>query len=387
MCVDLDNLLQELDAGRWVSLQGTPLLLPHRLLPSGPGVIISSGGSTGGRRLCLQPCHHLDSSAEATATWLQNLGIDPQQTLVLNPLPMHHVSGLMPWWRSRSWGVPHCRLAPELMKQPWELLRYCRSLPNWSNREILLSLVPTQLRRLLADTNGQALLKDMRLIWIGGASLPQLLAEQARAEGILLAPCYGATETAAMVTALSPQRFLVGDRTCGTPLHDVELRLAVHGALEIKTARLAIGLWQQEKPDSLQPVADTNGWWRTADRAQIAKGLEICGRLDTALNSGGETIFPEQLEARLMSAIRQEELPVEAILLAGVDEPEWGQQLVAFVHSSDPALLKRIASLTTDWPAAEQPRRWVLCPELTQTDAGKWNRQHWQNWLERLDSA
>ena len=385
--IDPEHLLQAFDAGRWVPLADAPLSLPQQLFPPGPGVVVMSGGSSGGRRWCLQPRRHLDASATATATWLHDIGMDPCRCLVLNPLPIHHVSGLMPWWRARSWGVPHHRLPPELMKQPGELLRHCRDLPEWSNRGALLSLVPTQLGRLLSDPAGQAFLGEMRVIWVGGASLPQPLAEQARAAEIPLAPCYGATETAAMVTALSPQRFLAGDSSCGAPLSDVELRLAVDGALEVRTQRLAVGSWREEQPDVLLPVADSMGWWRSGDRAEINGGLVICGRLDTALSCGGETVFPEQLEARLMREIRLAGLPVETVLLLGVEEPEWGQRLVALVRVSDSAVLEQMAAITADWPASERPRRWVLCPELAPTDAGKWQRQAWRAWLERLDLA
>ena len=385
--IDFEHLLRAFDASQWVPLADAPLALPQQLFPPGPGVVVRSGGSSGGCRWCLQPRHHLDDSAAATGTWLHDIGMDPQRSLVLNPLPMHHVSGLMPWWRARSWGVPHHRLSSELMKQPGELLRHCKDLPEWSNRWALLSLVPTQLGRLLSDPAGQVFLSEMRVIWVGGASLPQLLAEQARAAGIPLAPCYGTTETAAMVTALSPQRFLAGDQSCGAPLRDVELQLGVDGALEIRTKRLALGSWRDEQPDVLLPVANSMGWWRSGDRAQINGGLVICGRLDTALSCGGETVFPEQLEARLMREIRLVSLPVESVLFLGMDDPEWGQRLVTLARASDPVVLDQMAAMTADWPASERPRRWVLCPELAPTDAGKWRRQAWRDWLERLDLA
>jgi O-succinylbenzoic acid--CoA ligase len=129
-----------------------------------------------------------------------------------------------------------------------------------------------------------------------------------------------------MVTALSPQQFLAGDSSCGAPLSDVELRLGVDEALEVRTQRLAMGSWRDEQPDVLLPVANSTGWWRSGDRAQINGGLVIRGRLDTALSCGGETVFPEQLEARLMRELRVAGLPVECVLFLGMDDPEWGQR-------------------------------------------------------------
>ena len=88
-----------------------------------------------------------------------------------------------------------------------------------------------------------------------------------------------------------------------------------------------------------------------------------------------------------MAALQAASLPVSAVLLLGVDDPEWGQRLVALVGSSDAAVLKRLEALTRPWPAAETPQRWLLCPELAPSALGKWQRQRWREWLKRLDAA
>ena len=98
-------------------------------------------------------------------------------------------------------------------------------------------------------------------------------------------------------------------------------------------------------------------------------------------------MFPEQLEQRLMAALQAASLPVSAVLLLAVDDPEWGQRLVALVGSSDPAVLQRLEALTRPWAPAETPRRWVLCPHLAPSALGKWQRQRWREWLKRLDAA
>jgi O-succinylbenzoic acid--CoA ligase len=109
--------------------------------------------------------------------------------------------------------------------------------------------------------------------------------------------------------------------------------------------------------------------------------------MDGAINSGGETVFPEQLEQRLMVTVQAASLPVSSVLLLGVDDPEWGQRLVALVGSADSAVLQRLATFTRSWAPAETPRRWVLCPDLAPSALGKWQRQRWRDWLQGLDSA
>ncbi len=372
-------LLMQLAAGGWVQLDGAAASpkVPVTLLPDGPGVVISSGGSSGGRRRCLQPLIHLDRSAAATGTWLGSIGIDPSTCLVLNPLPMHHVSGLMPWWRSRCWGSTHVPLTPNLLKQPSQLLAASRTLRGWGEQPTVLSLVPTQLGRLLADPDGRAWLQACSVVWVGGAALAPGMAQQARDAEIRLSPCYGATETAAMVAALPPDRFLAGDNSCGPPLVDVELQLAGDGALKVRTQRLAIASWREERPNELEPLQDEEGWWYSGDSAGLAPDLRIFGRLDGALLSGGETVFPEQLEARLLES----GLPVEAVLLLGVPDPVWGQRLVGLVRSSDEAIVRRLEQFTANWLPADKPLGWFVCPELAPSRAGKWQREQWYQWV------
>ena len=190
-----------------------------------------------------------------------------------------------------------------------------------------------------------------------------------------------------MVTAMPPDRFLAGEPGCGDPLVDVELRLAADGALEVRTDRLALGRWSGDQPDRWAPLSDADGWWRSGDRATLTPGLQIAGRIDGAIHSGGETVFPEQLEGRLMAAMQALSLPVSTVLLLGIDDPEWGKRLVALVGSSDAAVVPRLATLTRSWSPAETPRRWVLCPDLAPSALGKWQRQRWRDWLQRLDAA
>ena len=392
----LEELEQALLDGQWIQLQapkGDASEGPAAsACPQGAGVIMASGGSSGGRSWCLQPADHLDQSATATGRWLTALGFQPEQMLVLNPLPVHHMSGLMPWWRSRFWGADHVVLAPALMRDPQALLSHCRAMPLWRSKPRVVSLVPTQLRRLLDHPAGVHWLRDLDVIWVGGAALPIDLADRARALEVRLAPCYGATETAAMVAVQSPERFLAGESSCGTALGDVELRLESSGALLVRTPRLAIGRWRE---GALQPLVDANGWWRSGDGASLewaADGkplLTIHGRLDDAIHSGGETVFPDQLAQRLLRKAHADGCALAGVLFLPVDHPEWGQRLVALVRCREGCLATDqwhqvqscLEGLTRDWLPAERPARWLQCPDLDVTDAGKWERKRWQAWV------
>ncbi|MCT0207405.1 AMP-binding protein [Synechococcus sp. CS-1332] len=353
----------------------------------GAAVVVGSGGSAGERHWCLQPLAHLQASAEATAVWLAAAGLEPAHCLHLNPLPLHHVSGLLPLVRARHWGGELRWLAPSLLRRPDDLPQAC-PLPR--DRPVLLSLVPTQLARLLASPEATAWLAGCAVIWVGGAGLPAPLAAAARRAGLPLAPCYGATETAAMVCALPPQRFLEGAAGCGHPLADVALRLdGATGAVEVRCSRLSPGrlVSGQLLPLPLQP----GGWWRSGDAGLLgSEGLEVLGRLDGALHSGGETVFPERLEERLQEQAACAGVGHDALLLLARPDPEWGQQLVALVRPRQggdwAVLLRDLQGLTAAWPPAERPRHWHLCPTLAPTAAGKWERGRWQSWLDSLEA-
>ncbi|MFN9695283.1 MAG: AMP-binding protein [Synechococcaceae cyanobacterium] len=387
----------------------------HQVITTwGPAVVLGSGGSSGARRWCLLPLGHLEASAAATAAWLTAQGFDPAACLHLAALPLHHVSGLLPLIRCQCWGAELRWLPPTLLRQP-ELLADACALP--ASRPVLLSVVPTQLRRLLACPAGTSWLARCSVIWVGGAALPDDLALRARHADLPLAPCYGATETAAMVCALPPARFLAGESGCGPPLADVELRLEGRcGAIALRTGRLSPGWWQAGR---LRPFAAADGWWRSGDAggwndmaADAGASLEVRGRLDGAINSGGETVFPEQVRQRLLALIHAARLPVAELLLLSEDDPCWGQRLVALVrldggeldgdwaaegsgavadesfgigaeHSTgaEPMGLELLAQLARQLPPSQRPSRWLLCPELAPSAAGKWEQRRWRAWL------
>ncbi len=389
------NLLNAIKNKYWVHLLpkiSNQLLLDSSVLPKGPGLIISSGGSAGGPHLCLHPCSNLDQSAIATGRWLKSQNIEPQSCRILNPLPMHHVSGLMPWWRSRNWGAEHKWILPSLMKDPIALEKSCRKFCQGEGNPLIISLVPIQLKRLLDHPAGIRWLQDFEVVWIGGTHLPEKWALLAREEGIKLAPCYGATETTAMVTALAPHSFLAGQTGCGSPLEDVELCLNKDGALKIKTTRIARA---RIKHGHLEQLLDTKGWWQTEDAAELTlnnslQSLVIIGRMDTAIHSGGETIFPESLELRLIEAASAAEIPIEKFLLLPVDNQDWGERLVALVRlksedisSQATQSLIALKELVKEWQPAERPFAWYLCNELETSATGKWDRSRWREWLKQ----
>ena len=151
----------------------------------------------------------------------------------------------------------------------------------------------------------------------------------------------------------------------------------------------------------LQPLTDANGWWCSGDAATLRWSadeithLTIQGRLDGAIHSGGETVFPEQLAQRLLMDAHKRQLPLDAVLFLPVEQVEWGQRLVALVRCHEvvaadpdwPSLQLQLQQLSSHWRPAERTIAWHQCQELEPTLAGKWQQSRWQAWLRLQDSA
>lgn len=351
-------------------------------LEHGPAVVVGSGGSQGGRRWCLQPLAQLEASAAATGAWLRELGIEAGGSVVVNPLPWHHVSGLMPWLRARRWGAEHHWLPAARLRDPEALPPLP---PARGEGGALLSLVPTQLHRLLAHPAGVRWLRAFQVIWIGGAPLAPGDRDRSREGGLRLAPCYGSTETGSMVAALSPEAFLAGKGGCGPPLPHAQLRIGANGAVEIRASSLCPGHLEGGR---LQPLELAQGWWSSGDRGHLDRhGLTLVGRLDGAVHSGGETVFPEQVELQLRALADQRALPLVALVLVAQPDPEWGERLVALVRGegegAEEGLIRDLKDLARTLPPAQRPREWRPCAALEANAMGKWERGRWRDWLLR----
>jgi len=246
----------------------------------------------------------------------------------------------------------------------------------------------------MEDPAGLKCLKSCSVIWVGGAGLNSCTRAAARREQLNLAPCYGATETTAMVTALPPQHFLEGLEGCGDVLGDVEIHLDVDGSLMVRTNRLAACRWNGAQDSALKLLRDSQGWWRSGDIARwlpgqgskgMARSLQLIGRRDAVINSGGETLFLETLEKQMDELFAL--IPIQSLLLIGLEDSNWGQKLVSLVRFSREIsvveridLFSKMRNKCLELSPPERPKLWLHCPSLEMNGAGKWEREYWAAW-------
>ena len=335
---------------------------------NGPAIILNSSGSSGKPRQCF---HHLDNlklSATTSGQWLIEQGFELQNCLILNTLPLNHISGLMPIFRSQTWGCDCINISPNLIKKTRELLLFTIKFKK-NKKHLITSLVPTQLQRLLAQKDGISWLKIFDLIWVGGASISDETTERCIQEKIKLAPCYGSTETAAMVTSLKPKEFLMGFKNVGEILPDTQIRINTQGLIEIKSARIGIEIIDSSKTENFK---NKNGWWQTGDLGEINQinnsfYLNFVGRSDNAFNSGGEIVFPEVIESRLNDFIMKENIPINKFNISKVSDKLWGNKIKIILeykehtnHKNIENSLNLLKKFSQSWPKHEKPEKWIV---------------------------
>ncbi len=342
----------------------------------GPAIILNSSGSSGKPRQCLHHLNNLKLSAASSGQWLIEQGFELQNCLIINTLPLNHISGLMPIFRSQTWGCDCINISPNLIKKTRELLLFTiKSKKN--KKHLITSLVPTQLQRLLAQKDGINWLKIFDLIWVGGASISGETAEQCIEEKIKLSPCYGSTETAAMVTSLKPKEFLMGFKNVGEILSDTKIRINAQGLIEIKSARIGIEIIDSSKTKNFK---NKNGWWCSGDLGEINQinnslYLNFLGRSDNAFNSGGEIVFPKVIESRLNDFIIKENIPINKFNIVKVSDKLWGNKIKIIVefreltnHKNIKNSLNLLTKFSQSWPKHEKPEKWVVKNKNTSTE-------------------
>jgi o-succinylbenzoate---CoA ligase len=282
---------------------------PHEGVAEGTAVVVGTSGSTGVPKGVELSAAALRHSARAS---LDRVGARPGERW-LCCLPVSHVAGLAVLVRSLVSGTE-----PVLAERADAGTVAASGCAH-------VSLVPTQLQRLLAD--GPAPLDGFSSVLLGGAAAPADLLDAARGAGVPVVTTYGMTETCG------------GCVYDGVPLDSVRAEVRDDGRIWISGPVLFTGYLRG-------PRAPADGWFRTGDLGvrDGAGRLRVRGRADDVINTGGHKVVPGEVAAALQSCPG-----VRDVAVVGQRDPEWGERVVAVVVPADPA----------DPPAPELLRRHV----------------------------
>jgi len=189
-----------------------------------------------------------------------------------------------------------------------------------------LSVVPTQLYRLLADTESTEQLQRLKAVLLGGSPAPKSLIDNALRHNIPLYLSYGSTEMSTQITT-SPVPISCLTQNSGQLLPYREIMIAEDGELLVKGPCLFQGYLRN---GSIHPQTDNDGWFHTSDIGNVDKDgmVTVLGRKDSMFISGGENIHPEEIEKALMMI----DGVLEALAVP-VEDQEHGQRPAAFIQT------------------------------------------------------
>jgi o-succinylbenzoate---CoA ligase len=311
-----------------------------RAMAEDTAVVIATSGSTGRPKAVELSAAALTASASAS---LRRIGAHPRRRW-LCCLPMFHISGLGVLVRALLAGtdpVIVAAVSPDVLA---------------ASDCAYVSLVPTQLRRLLDAATGPG---RVQAVLLGGAAPRDTLLADARTAGWPVITTYGMTETCG------------GCVYDSVPLDGVHVRITDE-MVEIAGPTLFTRYLGQPE---LTATVLANGWFRTADLGCWLPGhrLGIRGRADDVINTGGEKVVPGEVEAVLGTAPG-----VADVVVVGLPDPEWGEAVTAIVIPANPANPPDLALLRSSvravMSAYAAPRRVVVVSQFPLLPSGKPDR-------------
>ncbi|WP_084077356.1 AMP-binding protein [Demequina sp. NBRC 110057] len=300
------------------------------------GIAARTSGSTGEPREVLVSGAAMRASATAT---LDRLGGAGHWLLAV---PADRIAGAMVLTRA---SVADAAVAP-MPPGTFTATAFAAATAALPAGRRYVSLVPTQLRRVLADEAGAAALATFDAVLVGGAPPGMDLPSNA-------VETYGMTETSG------------GCLYDGVPLDGVDVRISSDGRIELAGPMLADGY--RDGDDSAFVTDAGRRWFRTSDLGDWdGSRLTVHGRADHVIITGGHNVHPAAVERAMADAGAPE------CIVVGLPDDEWGERLVGVVTASAPALETLRERLTL--PRHALPRALARVRSLPRTEAGKIDR-------------
>lgn len=338
------------------AFQVCPPVPARRPPPPGIALILATSGSTAGPKAVWLTGAALMANARAVNA---RLGLRPDDCW-LACLPPYHIGGLAIALR--------CLLAGAAFRtQRFEPARVWSLLSAGSITHV--SLVPAMLQRLLQAANGMPP-AQLRVVLIGGAALAPVLAQRALAAGWPLYQSYGMTETASQLACsridavAAPMLTLLDGVCCRTDAlaaPDVAIRLS------FRAPWLMSGYANPEacSGDGL----DADGGFTSGDLGRIeGDRVQVLGRADEVLISGGENVLPQQVESLLGACAG-----VDQVSVIGQPDPVWGD-LVCVMYSGSLGVTELEEWCRVHLGSIHRPRRFMRVAQLPQLGNGKIDR-------------
>lgn len=339
-------------------------------LGEGAALVLETSGTSGRQKRAVLGFEQLIASARAAAELLGSRGSDRW----LLCMPLFHIGGLSILIRAALVG------AEVVLQERFDEAEVVSALENEGVTRV--SFVAAMLDRVLAARGDQRAPDSLELVLLGGGPASDGLLSRAAALGYPIAPTYGLTEAASQVATRPP------GATSGDPedlagglraLPGVDLRLVDEagralaragepGEIEVRGPVVMLG-YLEDPEATAQAFHD--GWLRTGDFGVLdaSGGLRVLDRRADLILSGGENVYPAEIESRL------EEAPgVREVGVFGVPDARFGARPVAAVVMREGAVFDAgaLADFCRNRLAGhKRPVAFVAVEALPRTATGK----------------
>lgn len=329
-------------------------------------LLVYTSGTTGTPKGAMHTAAAMAANADAAIATQQ---LDAR-TRTLAVLPLFHVGGLciqtLPTLRVGAVVRLHARFDPGA---------WIDDVVRW--RPTTSLLVPATMRAILDHPAWpDAELSALHFINSGSSVVPLALIEAFHARGVAVAQVYGSTETGPVSIVLHPAQAMAHPGKAGRPAPGVQIRLVdAHadavadgevGEILVRGANLMRGYHRAPDHPSFR-----DGWFHSGDLARRdADGLyEVVGRSKDMIISGGENIYPAEIENLVIGLAGVAECAV-----VGLPDPRWGEVpvlvLVARAGQSIDTVQVR-GAYESQLARFKHPRRIVVLEALPRTALGK----------------
>jgi o-succinylbenzoate---CoA ligase len=274
-----------------------------------PHSIIYTSGTSGRPKGAILTYGNHWWSAVASAL---NLGLAPGDGWLAS-LPLFHVGGLAILLRGVIYGmtaVVHPRFDPALANQAID-----------DGSVSIVSVVSAMLDRMLAERGERPYPSTLRCVLLGGGPAPLPLLERAQRAAAPVVQTYGLTETASQVATLAPEDAVRKLGSVGKPLMGSQIRIEADDEICVRGPTVSPGYLHHAQ-------ATRDGWLRTGDLGYLDDEgyLYVLDRRDDLIVSGGENVYPSEVEAALLAHPAVEDAGV-----IGLEDATWGRTVAALV--------------------------------------------------------
>ncbi|MFC1563757.1 o-succinylbenzoate--CoA ligase [candidate division KSB1 bacterium] len=280
-------------------------------------IFLTSGSTSAPKAVLHTLAHHLYSAESSN----RNIPFQAGDSWLLS-LPVYHVGGISILFRAVLGGG--AVIIPDDDESIEEALK------KYSISH--LSLVSTQLFRLLEDPENIGNLQKLKAVILGGGTIPAKLTSLIHKYELPVYCSYGMTEFTSQIATSAIREFAGRDYIGAKVLDHCEIKIADDGEILVKGRSMFRGYLTDNK--LIQPF-DNAGWFATGDTGFLdAEGyLRLTGRKDNMFISGGENIQPENIERE----INKIEGIIDSVVVP-VSDDEYGSIPVAFIrmeHKAD----------------------------------------------------